>query len=531
MVARVKVMIKVNRMKIKELLLCGLSAVLLTLSFPRADFFVLAWVGLIPLFFALDGKRPLAAYKLSYFCGLLFFAGTLYWIGHVTVFGTILLIAYLAIYFGLFGIGYAMCSSRRRIVKLICLASLWVILEFIRAHLWTGFGWASLGLSQYKNLLCIQVAEFTGLGGVSFLIVFGNLFLKEISKDFYSLFKKEKVSKDFWPSIIVAGVLLVFVIQFGVYRLFSKIPQGDQKRTVAVIQGNIAQENKWNKTHWPIIMEKHLVLTQEASKEDPDLIIWPETSFPGFWDSSEERSLQLKSFIQKIQTPLLFGVITHEEQAYYNSAVLLSSKGELLKKYNKLHLVPFGEYVPFRRKFPLLASLIPIADFDPGQEVIVFPLPKESSIQGGQAPFSVLICFEDTVPHLSRGFVNNGAQLLVNITNDAWFKDTKAPFMHLQSSVFRAVENKRSLIRAANTGVSSFIDPVGRVFRNVKNAKDKRTFVPGYAIDTVAFSSYRTFYTKHGDVFVVLCLGLFVWGIIPWDLIVSFIFKRKKVNL
>ncbi len=174
-----------------------------------------------------------------------------------------------------------------------------------------------------------------------------------------------------------------------------------------------------------------------------------------------------------------------------------------MEQHNKLHLVPFGEYIPFRNVFPLLSEVIPIADFTTGKELTVFP-----------GNFSVLICFEDTVARVARRLVNGGAQLLVNMTNDAWFLDSQAPVMHLQSAVFRTVENRRSLIRAANTGVSCFIDKFGRISRFVKDPRGNITNIAGYAVEDIVLSTDKTFYTKFGDIFTIICFGCILWGII-----------------
>jgi apolipoprotein N-acyltransferase len=191
------------------------------------------------------------------------------------------------------------------------------------------------------------------------------------------------------------------------------------------------------------------------------------------------------------------------------------------QQYDKIHLVPFGEYVPLRGLFPFLSDLVPIGDFTPGKEYTLFSIDfKEGTGSLKQGLFGVLICFEDTLSYISRRFTQEGAQFLVNITNDAWFLDTPAPFMHLQASVFRAIENRRSLIRSANTGVSSFVDPSGRIYRYLQDTHGKKTFVEGYAREEVLLSQEKTFYTKFGDVFAYLCFGCILWGI----------FKVKKTN-
>jgi apolipoprotein N-acyltransferase len=288
---------------------------------------------------------------------------------------------------------------------------------------------------------------------------------------------------------------------------------------VAVVQANIPQELKWERSSWPSIMEKYLALTKEVVLEKPELIIWPETAFPGFLWEDPVLFEELKQFVAHHGIPLLLGVVTQEEESYYNSALLISERGEVIQQYNKLHLVPFGEYIPWRQFFPFLSQIVPIADFSSGREYTLFPIPKKNNQARDKEPgekkfFSVVICFEDTVARLVRGFARQGSSLLVNITNDAWFQDTKAPFMHLAASLLRSIEMRKSLIRAANTGVSCFIDPHGRILKCVHNEHNKKTYVAGYAIQEVPLNLEKTFYTKFGDIFTYLCFGCILGGII-----------------
>ena len=488
-----------------------LSAACLILAFPKTDIWPLAWVGLVPLLCGLDGQTPARAFARAYLCGILFFAGTLYWLIHVTLPGMILLVAYLAVYFGLFGVGYSFLAGSKTVWRPFGIAGLWTLLEFIRAHFLTGFGWASLGYSQYKNLLLIQVADLTGVYGVSFLVVLANFLFKEI---FDGVCKDPRARLKFAPSLNVVVVVLALASGYGALRLAVVRRAQNQpapQAAIAVVQANTPQSMKWYEPAWPDILARYQILTEAAAKEKPDLIIWPETSYPGILWEDKELFDELRGFVARLGVPLLVGAIVEEEGRYYNTAILLSKNGEVLQQYRKVHLVPFGEYIPLRRLFPFLEHIVPIADFTAGEEYTVFEVP------GGDAgkSFSVLICFEDTLGGLTRQFVRQGAGLLVNMTNDAWFKDTKEPFMHAQASVFRGVENRRSLVRAANTGVSCFIDASGRVTRAVQDDHGKKTYVPGYAIAKVRFDRQKTFYTRYGDVFLLLCWGCLLGALSP----------------
>ncbi len=482
-----------------EFFLIFLSAVLLILAFPKTDIWIFSWVGLVPWMIALDGKSVKEAFRLSYLFGVVFFAGTLYWFIHVTVVGAALLVLYLSLYPAVFGAGYSFFSSRSRLFKIFLFPSLWVSLEFARAHFLTGFGWASLGQSQYKVLPVIQIADVTGVLGVSFLIVMVNTVLQEI----WALGREKGwgTRKEMIAPVAVGSLTLVLVLGYGIIRLNS-FKDAEPGMTIAVVQADIPQEMKWHPPAWGQIMQKYMALTEKAAAQRPDLIIWPETSYPGILWEDKDLFEDLKAFVRGVRVPVLVGSVTGQGERYYNSAILLSAEGEVLKQYHKIHLVPFGEYIPLRSMFPLLERIVPIADFTSGGEYTVFP-----SSNGAPGKFSVLICFEDTVARLSRGFVRAGAEVLVNITNDAWFKDTKAPFLHLQSSVFRTVENRRWLARAANTGVSCFIDPVGRIRASVEDGEHKKTYVPGYAVYRLGLGTEKTFYTRFGDFFALACVG------------------------
>ncbi len=490
--------------KFISLILSIFSSLLIILSFPKFDLWFLAYVGLLPLFFAIKGKRPFSSFFLSYLAGILFFSGIIYWLVHVTLLGYILLVFYLAIYFGLFGFCVSFFSEKSPFFKLLIFPSIWVALEFLRGHLLTGFGWAFLGYSQYKALPVIQIADITGVYGVSFIIVMVNVAIWLLISDFRS--QKSEVRKSMF-CFLFSVFCFLFVISYGFYRI---IPDSNSKKIkISVIQGNIPQAIKWENNSLSFILEKHLQLSKLANADNPDLIIWPETSFPGFFGKDKYLLENLISSVKKLKNNLLIGAITEEDFSIYNTAILVSSHGVISGIYRKLHLVPFGEYVPLRGIFSFLPQLAVLGDFTPGKEFTVFSLGED-----GAKKFSALICFEDTVPKISRQFVKRGANLLVNITNDAWFKDTSAPYQHLQASVFRAVENRTPLVRSANTGVSSFIDSCGRILGKVCDTENRETFIEGYKTREINLRNSTSFYSSFGDVFVLCCLGLFVLAIL-----------------
>ena len=521
-------------------ILCLLSAVLLILSYPCFDFWPLVWIALIPMMWAFEDKLPEDAFKLGYYGGFIFFAGMFYWFisMHVTagipLFLSVLavgcLVGYLSVYFGLFGYGYALVRQRMPVSRYLFIPALWAGLEFIRDRLFTGFGWASLGHSQYRFLPVIQIADITGVFGVSFLIVLVNLVLLDTLRKFFvedRHFKDRAVWGPLLGTVAAAGLVLGYGLlscRAGAYS------GGKADMKVAVVQGNVPQRLKWIPLRWPDIMEKYLFLSKLASNEKPDLIIWPETSFPGYlWESIHMFTGMQEAVRYMIRTPVLFGAVHQDGDNYYNSAFLMTAEGQVRKKHDKLHLVPFGEYVPLRKQFPALAALIPILDFQRGQVPTLFPVmrrvkgevpaPPPDGVSGRMFKtvpgyYSVLICFEDTVTPVARRLVLNGANLLVNITNDAWFLARKAPWLHLQAAVFQAVAHRRFLVRAANTGVTCVVSSTGEVIKYVEDEKHRKVFVEGFAVSGVRLLESWSFYTRYGDVFAYFCLVLTACGII-----------------
>lgn len=486
---------------LKSISLCVLSAVALVLAFPKVNMWLLAFGALIPFMAALDGKTLKQSIYLGFLTGFIFFSCTLYWFIYVTSFGAFLLICYLSVYFILFAVGYYISVPLKSMEKIFVLPCLWVLAEYARAHFFSGFDWASLGHSQFQNVHLIQIADWAGVYGVSFIVFMCNTAAKEALFSIKPLARQEKAC-----IISVVAALLTGVLGYGQFRINEENRIAGNigskgKLSAALIQANIEQEKKWDKKFWPEIMEHYVDLSRQAALMEPDIIIWPETAFPGFLWKDIAYYARLRKFVEESNIPLLFGSIITLQDNYFNSSVLLSSSGEVLNHYHKIHLVPFGEFVPLRSKFPTLAGFIPIEDFKAGNDLILFSIPPSGHY------FSTLICFEDTVAGLARRFVLEGSQLLVNITNDAWFKDTKAPFLHLQSSIFRSVENRRYLIRAANTGVSAVVNPLGEIVDYVADQAGKLTYIEGVSKMEAQFRNQITFYTQFGNIFVLGCLA------------------------
>ncbi|MBU1083463.1 MAG: apolipoprotein N-acyltransferase [Candidatus Omnitrophota bacterium] len=485
----------------KKIVLAVLAGLAASLAFPPFDLPFFGWFCLLPLLYSLTDGNIGEHIRDGFLFGAVFLGITLSWLVHVTIPGTLFLVALLSLFYGLFAAaaGYAF----RKEMNPIAVPAAWTVMEYVRSNIFTGFPWACLGYSQYENVNVIQVADITGFYGISFLMVLvstaGLLFIKK---------KKGSIR-----CIAAALTFLIMVTGYGVYRLNSLEPDG--KVRLSVIQGNIPQQEKWDPDMSEKIIGVYRELTESSAEEDSDMIIWPETSYPYLIEDEHASYDSLKELSDLTGRPLLVGAVYGQGEVFYNSAVLFNTSTDDIRVYNKTHLVPFGEYIPLGKYFAFIREHIdkPIGDFGKGDEYVLFPLKvtiEDAPFLGTRIReirfyrFGVLICFEDIFPYLTREFVKKGADFIVNITNDAWFGQTAASRQHLQASVMRAVENRRPLIRAANTGISCFISAKGTVYSVVRGGGEE-IFVRGNATDDIEIYSDRAFYTLYGDVFAGLC--------------------------
>ncbi|MCX5710521.1 MAG: apolipoprotein N-acyltransferase [Candidatus Omnitrophica bacterium] len=469
---------------IRNILLILLSAVFLVIPYCRQGFWVTAWFGFVPLFFVLQKSSHKQSFFVAYLAGIIFWAGTIYWLVHITLPGTIVLIDY--------------C--------LLSIPSSWVFLEYARSHIMTGFPWALLGYSQYKNLPVIQIADIFGAWGVSFLVVMVNILVfKVIGVRSLVLGKKNHLA--------LPVLVMILALGYGYYKLYLTSDTLHLKPIkISIIQGNIPQSLKWKPGSEDFIFNRYLELTAESVKDNPDLVIWPEASLPVVLEEDPSYYNYLTKQVKERGIPLLFGAVTQREGFYYNSALLLDKQGRLSGRYDKVHLVPFGEYIPLRKVFPFLQTVVPIGDIAAGKEHTIFEVTNSLSHQLANK-LGVLICFEDLFPELSHAYAKKGADILVNITNDAWYKYTSAPFQHLQASVFRAVENRLPLARSANTGVSCFILPNGKIISRVKDVKGEDIFIKGFVTESIGNERISpAVYTRCGDYFPIFCL---IFALLP----------------
>ena len=478
--------------------LATLTGVLLVLIQPPLSLSPLAFVALIPLFSALNKEGLRQSFISGAIAGIVSNLGLLYWVivavrkyGGINVYLSflilMLLVCYMALYTVAFAFGVAYLEKRLSIPFYLSAPPLWVLLEYARGVLLTGFPWSFLSHSQYNLLPFIQVVSITGTYFISFLIVAINALL-------FSALMKRKVSLAYMTMI---SVLFVGSFAYGFTRLRTGEPE---TLAAAIIQGNVSQDQKWDETFKINTIRTYTLATLQAGV-GADLIVWPETAMPFIFDRETYVNGFVRSLPSRTGAHLLFGTIsTDSDGKLRNSAYALAPSGMEEGRYSKGHLVPFGEYTPLRAYLPFLERLsVQIGEFFPGT--------THAPIPTGLGKVGVLICYEGIFPSITRESVREGAEVLVNLTNDAWYDYTSAPFQHLAFYVFRAIESDRYVLRAANTGISAIIDARGHVRGSTA------LFEPAVVKGGFALKKGETFYVRHGDWFVSLTL-LFLAGIV-----------------
>ena len=479
------------------------SGLLLALSFPSTGWGFLAWFALVPLLASLHhAQNNSQALGFGLISGILFFCGSIHWLTHVSTLGWLIATLMESVYIMMFAwLAYVgIKSSKPVIFKVLWIALAWTVTEFLRSEMPVfGFGWNLLAYSQSPYVTLIQFANVLGAYGLGFLIALVNASL------FYVWFERKNRKAALGLMVVIACVL-TGLWGYGKQTLEKPLNPKEYLR-VSVVQGNIPQSVKWELMAKEKILEIHEKLTRLAALEQTDLIIWPEAAFPGYFNKDLQAE-RISRLAEELQTPLLLGGLEWEsEKESYNSAYFLEKSGTSGQRYDKLRLVPFGEYVPLKSIFGGLkpiADALGISDFNAGTVPVIFRWARE------EWPFGVLICFEDIFSDLARDLADQGAKFLVVITNDAWFGKTGAPYQHLQASIFRAVENGMSVVRAANTGVSAFVSSQGRVLATVKDAKGEETFVMGQKTLDLPFVADRTLFRRGGYLFPYFSAGFFL---------------------
>jgi apolipoprotein N-acyltransferase len=471
-----------------------LSGVLLALSFPRFGHPAFAWIALVPLLMALARRQPpLRAFYQGLTSGLLYFIGTIYWTGTVVrqfgglampvaLLAMLLLAAYLALYPAAAALITARLIRRGGRAGLLLLPAAWVSTEYVRGFLFGGFPWVPLGNSQVTVLPVAQLASVFGVYGLSALVAFVNAVLA------YAVLARGRER----AAAIAAGVAVVAGIGlWGTWRIAegSLIREGTPLR-VGLIQGNIAQEDKWNPREARRIFTTYIAMTRDAVRRGAEFVIWPESSTPFMFEEDDSGEEALRALAREVRVPILFGSDqvdrTGEALRLYNAAFLVTPEGETAAVYRKMHLVPFGEYIPGKQLLYFVSPLVErMAEFAPGASMVVLPV--------GPHKINTAICYEVVYPSLIREAVTNGSQLLTTITNDAWYGQSSAPYQHFALASMRAIEQGRYLARAANTGISGVVDPYGRV------VQQSAIFEQSGLVETVRILTTQTTYARIGD--------------------------------
>ncbi|MGV8059356.1 MAG: apolipoprotein N-acyltransferase [Smithellaceae bacterium] len=481
------------------------SGVLLFLSFPKYGSGFLAWVALIPLFRAMKEVVSIRqGLLLGFITGLVCHTGLIYWIVYVVVnYGympvylgitlMLLLACYLSLYTAVFAAGIVL--FRQKIALYFAAPVLWICLEYCKSYIMTGFPWENLGYSQYLNHYIIQFADVAGVFGLSFLIVLVNVTLFEV----FAVKSKKKFILAAVVILIIAGVLI-----YGINRSrqVDAVLQKAAGIEVSLLQGNIDQSIKWNEGFQKETINIYEQLSLKNAPAKGSLVVWPETALPFNYQDVSDFQKQVRDVSLKTKSWFIFGSTSYEKSKididYYNSAYLLSPTGEIKGKYNKAHLVPYGEYVPLRNFFPFIKKLTAgMGDFTAGNGY--HPLTMDNKKIG------ILICYEGILPSAARSYKKEGAELLVNITNDAWFGATSAPFQHFSMTVLRAVETRLYLVRAANTGISAIVDPTGKIVAQTN------IFERASLKENIKYSNIQTVYVKYGDILVIICFILVIF--------------------
>lgn len=458
----------------------------------------------MPLLVALHGSSGWRAARLGYLAGAVSALGLLYWTSLVVVqYGGLPLVAGVlvmgalclafAVFPLLFGWAMGRLLDRFGSAGLLGAPFVWVATELLRAHTFFEFPWCLLGYSQQPFAPMIQLASVTAVYGVSFLLV--------ACASALALALVEPRRRR--AALAAAAAVVVLTWALGSWSLARPLPESG-RLAVGLVQGGIRQEDKWLPENAWTNVGRHLALTGEAAARGARLVVWPESAVPFLYDEEPALATLLQETVRRHGVFLFFGNDDRErgaggERRIFVGAKLLDPEGRVTARYRKIHLVPFGEYVPLQAVFTLggrvTAKLVQeVADFSPGTEAVTGEV--DGRRVGGY------ICYEAIFPALVRRFTAQGAELLVNVTNDAWYGQTSAPYQHLAMAAFRAVENRRYMVRAANTGITAVVDPWGRVLEPTP------LFAQAVLVRDVPLVSEMSFYARHGDVFARACAAI-----------------------
>ncbi len=541
-----------HKSRIKNFLILIISGSLFATAFPPFNFNYVAWIGLLPLYFIVHNMTKWQAFRGGYIWGVGWSLFSFMWLREIEWIAPILLsFCFLAIFPALWCffipiikrvflipldiqlLGYKEISKyyEKNILKqilFICvLSSVWCLFEWVRSWIFTGLPWNFLSTTQWKNIPLIQFVEYTGTYGVSFLIVafnIGSVLTIQMWK--YNFFNHKKYQRPF-PLIFVA-FLIVISLLVGHYGKTKHL--GETKTlSVALVQGNIEQCRFGTREQALHALDTYIQLGETASYLKTDLVIFPETAVPfpymGNYEASYMYRQKLSEIIKKFKQPFLIGSldVNTETKDMYNSALLLDENAKIVDKYAKIHRVPFGEFVPLRKYIPsFIVNMI-----DMGRELSVGKQYKPIQVKEGIFA-GINICFEDVFAYISRQESLSGANLFITLTNDAWYPYSSESEQHLANAIFRAIETKTNIIRCGNDSGSCLIQPNGKISENdiIKNAKKKSKGILSVSVN-VPLNNQKTFYTKYGNVFILVCFLAFLCAFIKY----LYIWREIKIRI
>ncbi len=486
----------INRIKqLNNWKLAVVSGLLIGLSYPPTKLGFLVWVGFVPLLILIDRNSPGSCGKYFFVSGVVSNLIVLYWMAFNS--GEKLIFVFLSMLGGVFYLslfwlvlGYVTGKIHVKTGKgYIILPFLWTAMEYIISFGSLGFPWISLATTQTDFLPVIQLAEFTGIYGLSFWLITVNI-----------LVFKMITSPTGFSRLIRVWLILTLVLPwlYGYGRIFLLDSEDKNQNLIhiAAVQPDVGPHQKWDPNNRNWVFDHLDSLFMEAAETNPDLIIWPECATPAYLLKNKFRFNQVYKNVELTQIPLLSGIIdweyTETRRKVYNSAILITPE-RVVTKYDKIKLTPFGEYVPFSNFFNLLDKFnVGVGNYDHGETYSIFDVDSIS--------FSTVICFESAFPQLIREFVLRGAEYLIVIANDGWFGNSSEPFQHAALSRLRAIEQRIPVVRCANTGISMIYDRAGRIQSKMglgENGVVSAGIIPRTSL---------TFYGKFGDVFAIICI-------------------------
>jgi len=509
--------------------LAAASAVLTTLALPSFNLGALAWFSLVPLLYALRRVGAYGAAILGLLFGCCLAGGIFYWLGllaEMTVATTAVMYLGFGFFYALFGVLYNRVRHLPPVWLLVAAPALWVAVEYARSNLFfLALPWNLLAHSQHRYLAVIQISDVTGVYGLSFVLVMVNQFVSELLPHVaeHRTPSPRSARANRVTQAVLVGVMLTVVVAYGFFKLGEV--EGSRRLRVAVVQANLLTHNRMSVEQQIDHRRAYDRLTREAAQARPELIIWPSSSLPGPLNSRIS-SILVRRLARDTGTYVLVGGAGGDkftpardgQLPYSNSEFLIALSGQTEGQYNKIRLTPFSEFVPLRGTVHWPGWLTTLKDsFVAGTEYTLFQI--------GETRFGTPICWENTFADVFRRFVRDGAHFMVSVTNEAFLGDTSGPYQTLAMNVFRAVENRVTIARAATTGVSGFISSKGEVLERVTDGRGRDLFVSGVVVRDVPLATTKTFYTLHGDVFAQSMIA-----VAAASLLAAFVIRKRPIT-